>query len=56
MRQSSIYSTGQDLFCTSAQTVSHLGMVVAPVRGAVEACDTFNLMFWAAGKLTGLLS
>lgn len=56
LRQSRVYSAGQDPFCTATKTVQHLGMVVAPVRGALQACDTFNLMFWAAGKLIGLLS
>lgn len=30
--------------------------VVATIRGAVQVCDTFHLMFGAVGELTGLLS
>lgn len=52
--------TIKGLFCWP-ESILHLFsnnvvLVVAPVRGSVPGGDTFNLMFWAAGKLIGFLS
>lgn len=52
--------TIKGLFCWP-ESILHLCsnnvvLMVAPVRESVPAGDTFNAMFWAAGKLIGLLS